>query len=1552
MLRSIFKWQNQDSTLDLNTRISSISSKGILSGGLISTVSGQLKIQIQPLTCMSNDGMLVIDESPSSAGLLSVPLGQTSAVALQAKYNIGSDPTLSYIVQEITAFNNRIDRNDFVLLAQVTPSGVVEIASTDISYINRESVDRLVRSPFRGKVASYANTGSLPVPPASGVTFAMVVPALPLLPTLYEWLGTGLGWQAEDPTKLKLGDFFLVIEGTGALPSLFSWDGLEWLNITDALAVTADLAQHRANLFPNEKHMTDDQADAALGSVGPVSLINRYVSELDTRLPTQGENNALVGSDGAPSATNTYLTQEYFIAQPSIISFGSSPGSSAEISAGNGPIFVGTGAVGSANNFFSFLDISAERGYINSQGYAPNIVGVYKDVLLTSLLNPLADADAYGFYAGALYLAADAALNTGMRVVYGKKTTAKNLDKGICLLPSPSSEYVSSKAVESIQNIKGRPYSILLPNREQNKTLRQGLDGIVGYLGSALQTNLVASKEDFDRLSNDTRIRPEAIGNYTRSSNIVTVYSPAHGLVGGISIAVISSTGTPAIAAGDKTISVVDGDIFTFIDAGADSLGIVSYTYSLFLYNIGIDPVYRFPNNVFTSFSYDATNGRITYGAAVDLTQCAPGNLFQDSGGNTFLVTSVTPGGINPYLNIVSIETGYIPPDSAVDTATPVKLQDGSVIVNNNQRNCLLSEFKLNYGSDVVPVSYIYPLPSEFEYQTGQLSYCVKREDGSVDPRVVLYGGWENFTGGDIKKSYVRNTGAYAKIVVTGFFTDVILWMRRTDNTPDFLVQLNEESPYLVSSKQSSAPGLDSHRKYNKLYVLGVPIGTSLLNEPNTCTIYVNAPADPVEIYAIEMCRSSVDAYSARTNSLLESGRAFDLTKIVISDAVDSSLAVNESYSTVPVRGHRKIVSVTDYSPAASVNTFSLADIDSSLTGTVNSLTQLTNVTGPGVSAFRLYDLILVTDGPFTGDTYYETGTAVASNTITLTGPLDSAVGAGWVVEGSGVPLNTTVTLNNNPSATIQVSTPVTLTSTPLRFYQKGNAQVVQINGVTPAGINVYTWDITPSLDPSVFSLTSSVSVTHVCSTESTVPNVGEEEEIARFNLISDFATGFPGDFELGDSSNRFVVGSDGTTVIAGENLSVVSSGLTGQTKAVNITTTGTLRIAALCTRLDIIVANSSSANPVSISVDGSDVIYFNFSDASSYRRTLFFNARYQTHEITISDPSGVLCISDIILFGPAKPDLTDFPVEIGDMRGLAKYVHSSSYKVIGSQSRYPLGAVFLEATTYCTYQDNAILPLSDWTVADGYSGGYLKNPYGPYIYTATQDAYAEFYFLGDTFEVQFITGPDHGNFKIYIDGIAMDSGPYFYPIGDYATGEVIGYSPTYSRKNIGAVILYPSNEEEWSVHHVKIVATATKNIVSTDYRVALVGVWLASAQGAYYCTNQNKGLFSSAKDSRKFLAVPPQQVTSDISQPLVADSRAASVACSSGSTSKSVSYTNPLPDENYVLMLNFTNTVDTYPLLQPVFVTSKTATGFTATWNAPLDSNSYKLNYFVAPFK
>lgn len=53
---------------------------------------------------------------------------------------------------------------------------------------------------------------------------------------------------------------------------------------------------------------TQDENNALVGTDGSPSAANPYVTDSDPRVPTQDENNALVGTNGSPTAANPYVT--------------------------------------------------------------------------------------------------------------------------------------------------------------------------------------------------------------------------------------------------------------------------------------------------------------------------------------------------------------------------------------------------------------------------------------------------------------------------------------------------------------------------------------------------------------------------------------------------------------------------------------------------------------------------------------------------------------------------------------------------------------------------------------------------------------------------------------------------------------------------------------------------------------------------------------------------------------------------------------------------------------------------------------------------------------------------------------------------------------------------------------------------------------------------------------------------------------------------------------------------------------------------------------------
>lgn len=71
-------------------------------------------------------------------------------------------------------------------------------------------------------------------------------------------------------------------------------------------------------------------------------------------------------------------------------------------------------------------------------------------------------------------------------------------------------------------------------------------------------------------------------------------------------------------------------------------------------------------------------------------------------------------------------------------------------------------------------------------------------------------------------------------------------------------------------------------------------------------------------------------------------------------------------------------------------------------------------------------------------------------------------------------------------------------------------------------------------------------------------------------------------------------------------------------------------------------------------------------------------------------------------------------------------------------------------------------------------------------------------------------------------------------------------------------------------------------------------------------------------------------------------------VSLSQGLTSVNVVFAVPQGSNNYVVNAQLVNLIDADPEFQPITITNKLNTGFTATWNMSLDTANYKLDYLV----
>jgi len=1453
-IRAILDWANQDSTDDLNKRFEALFAKGVLTGGTIVPISGQLQISLQPFTAISQDGMLVYDDN---ATLLDIPLDRTNIIAVHAQHQIGDAAIIEVVVIEAGDFAALIDKDYYVVFGAVTtltPS--TEVAETDIDYSLRETQDKRTRDKVRGMVNDILELPS-------------------------------------DPNFNVYGDMYVVYSGIGSAPNIYAWDGLAWVNITGTIAVAVALDQHQHNLdttlygsdpahLIGRMHLSNVQKDAALGSVGTPGLTNRYVTQTDPRIPTDspdgGQSAALLGSDGAPSTTYKYITQAYPIAAPTILSNVAPVLTVIDMSL-NGPIYVGKGAVDSANIYFSLLDFTDNRGYLNSTGLPCKINAIYKQVTPTFIkLDPSTDplVDSYGFYIGPnIWLGIDISVDTTSRLVYGKKTLLKTADHGFPILPTANYEIICGTLLSTISNIKGRLFDESVPTDEQNINLRLDLDNISEYIGTVLETNVVAADEDFIKLATEFPVFEKNIGidyKFTfENKSTVFPYSPSQ-------LSYTSSTGVVHYYSSVDLTSVLAGDIF--IDAEGNTFEVVSITLpsDVVIKNIGTTPppypdVVKgaYPESISTSvdgsiirinvltfknvgpvaFTWNGTN--VTYSSPVTLSTVNVGDLFRDGGGTKYLITAVNDGADT--ISIVNIETGIAP--LSINTSAGSYL-DGSTWINNNPRNLLLSEMKMSFGSEFVPVTRLVRKIDEYSVPEGQVAFGIVRYDNRFDPRIIFYGSWENYQTSTGER-YIRNFDGFGKFSVSGYFTDLFLVMRRKTNSGTLTIKIDGVSSATItaSNKISSAvAGIDGP-KYQVVKLNPSPLD-DLLPHTIVGTLPSVVSTDTFDVYGFLFVRST-----SATTALLESGRAFEAARIIRRDMPDKNIPIDAI--TTQGRGGRLAYAVKTNTYSRVINTLNDLDSGGTPTGTCTGSTITITSSGGKLTFYNINDILMV--------------------------------------------YSTTVAL------------------------------FCRVTGVTisPDVITVDSTSFSGAL----------VNILHICSTDSAVSLSSQEDQIARYILPDDFINHTSTDLALIHQSDRFVVGPDALTIISGQSILVTDANIIGSNKAVQIQqgSAGSLRLTVLATRLDLLCVNSAAAT-ITVSVDGSPSYTFSILGMAQ-RRTIFSNARYQTHEVTIQVTSvgGTFSIAEMILFGPKVPEFSGFPNVVADFPLLAKYQQSKP-DLVGqvvypttATNVFPTGAVFKEASMYLSYL-NGTGTGSTWSATNDYAKAVT---YGRYISSDKEGSYVEFYILNSSFELQYIMGPDHGYFNVFVDGVDIVAMVGITIVGDYTSGRVDGYNLAYARKNIGVYGL------TLGLHKVTamIPTPRAKNGTSSGYKMGFVGYYEGNNNGTMSLGINKYGVYTSVVDTRLFnpLDLTPLDPGVQIAETMTG---AAKVNLNIGTTSIVVTLAEPYLDSDYIIVPTLVNTVDTYPLFQSLLLTAQSASGFTLSWNVPTPNGNYSLHYYT----
>jgi hypothetical protein len=496
MKKTLLKFRNADSTLDLNTQFADFFNKGIVLGGMVAPVfpNSTPQVTVSPFKLVGADGMVVIETSDIE--LLNLPANQTTVICFRSLYVTNNDPDYGFEAIEISLYNSlssqdKRNRTIFAVVTTAAPNAL-PVVSLDL----RDVIDPVGRNSFRGVVS---NISFLPI------------------------------------SDNRLGDRYLVESGVpDPNNGLYVWKGgLGWVNITDSLSLSSLLAQHRSNLFANEIHLTNNQADAVQGTSGSPSNTNRFVTDQDPRVPTQGENDALVGLSQnvpvAPSASNPFVTAAYNVAQAQDVLL-APPGGTITLNAVQGPFYVGLG-VGMASilPYFKLYHPTENREYVDSTGAPVQITAIYKNLVGPTPLDPSTEtsvSDANGFWANTIHVAYSGTIDTNVRIRYGRQINLENVQRNFGMLPGPQEGAISSETIKRLSDISGRLFDDPMQTGETNVELKVLQSSVRRYLNTTTSSDLVVPSRVFPRLREVPDIAADFPADYAEIQEFGT--SPAN----------------------------------------------------------------------------------------------------------------------------------------------------------------------------------------------------------------------------------------------------------------------------------------------------------------------------------------------------------------------------------------------------------------------------------------------------------------------------------------------------------------------------------------------------------------------------------------------------------------------------------------------------------------------------------------------------------------------------------------------------------------------------------------------------------------------------------------------------------------------------------------------------------------------------------------------------------------------------------------------------------------------------------------------------------------
>jgi hypothetical protein len=1336
MLQTFLQFRNADSTQNINSMLSGFLKRGIISGGLITPVSGQLQVQVSPFKLIGYDGMVVLETSNTVT--LNVVAGQTNVVVFNSQYVSNSNPIAQWEVLELSVYQGRSDINYLTVFGYVTLlSTDTQVSPSEISYQYRDELDPLQRLIVRGTVTSIA----------------------------------GLPTQNNRP-----GDTYIITSGLGDTPALYTWNGANFLNLTDTLTLASLLSAHRNNLFSNEIHLTDEQALAVKGTHGipgvepiivtanvatsvftlanplsdnnlvngstvilsttgilPAGVIagtvyyaipltsttfylatsaanaaaniaitlggvqagvhtaqfvgNQFVTSTDTRMASFSEAAAFVGlpSTPVPSGTNPYVTGAYSLAAPGQKGVvGSGP---FVLTLSDGPVFVGTGGAGTAQQYFKIYLSNLQREYVDPNTGIPAIViNVFKDSGLTQPLVPSAEPTVIaskGFYsASPLYITATSVLAQSGILRYGQQQTLQNINPGAFLFPSPMEAQTTQEVLEKFYQVTGRQFDAVVPFNEQNINLRSDLNKLQQYIATTLAGNLVISNQQFDLMREYLLYADQYVANLNDTQLVP----------GGYQFTVVNDTGdysgfgiTPDLA---KTAVVVYSPT---IPAGLSSV----YPGCIFVDSNGNQ--FRVLNNALTDRILIYTGGRAvgslqTDAAAAVYNGANPRQLELSYDFRTQLAREVIP-----VQGVQSIANGFeeLPPGgNANGPGGTITMIGPNILYNNGSISGTVA------GR---PIYEILPNVS----------------NARPEERVILIGGWINSDQYDSRYAIGDLSQGALGIEYTGKIQELTL-MTSISDLSDYNIRVFVDGKYTTTYDPQNL----------------------LLSEAISSVRYPTGEA-PIQKLRLPLALGG-NFHTVRLEVTTESG-VTGATGLFPLSGIEIYYGSNV-LQTGPVLNIEEGSAFINMQFSAQNAAFQNVDPLYSHSGPGSSgIGQLGGKVVQFLDNSTLNMNQAIQQGPG-----YQFPTTISGNQITL-----PASGAS-VYTGDVLRVSTRDTSggqDNNSDVTLRVLQSVPVAGTTATLEQS-----------FPSGTTLYQVEY-------CYRIPTSTDVNG--SPQVGAPNTDTDMEYARF-LVSDWNGGNSGDISQsinGLEDTRVTVLDDAVTALAMKSCSLVNTNIAGYINGLSMTSsTSQLAHQFWGTRLDVVFCGTQGPATVTIDIDGGTnyggySYNLTISGTGVERHACFMAGQPQVHSVVIRNPTatGKVVIGQWIMHDLARPQITGLPlVEYTIEKSLNAY-HENSQSIgwtyTSANSPFatsPSGVVVKDITKIAMLQEGSSAG-SGWSLVEDLN---INPRFGYYLTTtkgavgASPGATASVNFVGSMFELYFQdVGTTGDQIQFYLTG-------------------------------------------------------------------------------------------------------------------------------------------------------------------------------------------------------